>query len=238
LTSLPESKGAVLIEAAGICKGFSQPDGSRLMVLDQLDLRVMQGELLAVTGASGSGKSTLLHILGGLDPADAGQVFFGGRDLWALSGSELNHYRNRRVGFVYQFHHLLPELLVWENVAFPFLIQRFKISAARERALALLERVGLAVKAQNLPGDLSGGERQRVAIARSLVNAPQLLLADEPTGNLDLATGRGVFSLFRDLVHQDGLTAVMVTHNLELAHAADRHLHLDDGRLVMGGDHP
>lgn len=234
MSSITESQDPGLIEAVNISKGFSQPDGTRLAVLHRLNLLVRRGELLAVTGASGSGKSTLLHILGGLDPADEGQVMFEGENLWSLTGSDLSRYRNRKVGFVYQFHHLLPELLVWENVAFPFLIQRFKMSAARERAVALLERVGLAAKAQNLPGDLSGGERQRVAIARSLVNAPQLLLADEPTGNLDMATGRGVFSLFRDLVHQDGLTAVMVTHNLELAHAADRHLHLCDGKLVPG----
>jgi len=221
-----------LIRAVEISKGFLQPDGSTLLVLDRLDLDVHPGEILAVTGASGSGKSTLLHILGGLDKADGGRVLFSGRNIGELNPERLNHYRNQSVGFVYQFHHLLPELLVWENVAFPYLIRRFHKNEAREKAQQLLERVGLAAKAVNLPRDLSGGERQRVAIARSLVNDPQLLLADEPTGNLDLATGRTVFALFRELVRQDGLTAVMVTHNLELAKSADRHLDLAEGRLI------
>lgn len=221
-----------LIRAVEISKGFLQPDGSSLRVLDRLSLELPRGQILAVTGASGSGKSTLLHIIGGLDTADSGRVLFCGRNVGELDPRELNHYRNQSVGFVYQFHHLLPELLVWENVAFPFLIRRFKKREAREKALLLLERVGLGIKAMNLPRDLSGGERQRVAIARSLVNGPQLLLADEPTGNLDLATGRTVFALFRELVRQDGLTAVMVTHNLELAKSADRHLDLAEGRLI------
>lgn len=227
-------KGDVLVEAKALCKGFPQPDGSSLSVLDGLDLRVSEGELLAVTGASGSGKSTLLHILGGLDQPDLGQVLFRHKDIGALSDSELNRYRNQRVGFVYQFHHLLPELLVWENVAFPFLIRSFDKTEAQKKAYRLLERVGLSSKAMNLPRDLSGGERQRVAIARSLINQPQLLLADEPTGNLDLHTGRGVFALFRELVREDGLTAVLVTHNMELAQKADRHLELMEGRLSGG----
>lgn len=230
-----ESKRDLLVEAVKICKGFSQPDGSSLLVLDQLDLGVFKGEMLAVTGASGSGKSTLLHILGGLDSVDKGQVLLEGRDIGMLEGDDLNQYRNRRVGFVYQFHHLLPELVVWENVAFPFLIRQFNKSEARKKAQLLLERVGLLDKAMNLPRDLSGGERQRVAIARSLINSPDLLLADEPTGNLDLATGRAVFGLFRELVRQDGLTAVVVTHNLELAQVADRHLDLVEGKLLVGG---
>ncbi len=238
MSSQAQAKREWLVEAAGIRRGFLQPDGSTLSVLHDLDFRVARGELVAVTGASGSGKSTLLHILGGLDRTDGGQVLFAGRDIGALAPDEANRYRNRCVGFVYQFHHLLPELLVWENVAFPFLIRKFDKAEARKKALALLDRVGLAAKALNLPQDLSGGERQRVAIARSLVNGPELLLADEPTGNLDLGTGRTVFALFKELVRQDGLTAVMVTHNLELAQAADRHLDLVDGRLRNGGSQP
>ncbi|MBN1196956.1 MAG: ABC transporter ATP-binding protein [Candidatus Aminicenantes bacterium] len=221
-----------ILEARGVEKRFRLPDRSQLVVLSGLNLTVAAGTMVAVTGASGSGKSTLLHLLGGLDCPDAGHVYFRDRDLGSLSSTELAEFRNRRLGFVFQFHYLMPELTVMENVAFPRLVMRFKRSEAFAQARSRLQEVGLADKADILPHQLSGGERQRAAIARSLINDPDLILADEPTGNLDWNTGDRVFSLFRDLVADTGRTAVVVTHNEAQARLADVVYHLEHGRLL------
>jgi len=230
----------LILEARGVEKRFHLPDRSELVVLSGLDLAVNQGTMVAVTGASGSGKSTLLHLLGGLDHPDRGCVRFRDRDLGRLAQAELAEFRNRRLGFVFQFHYLMPELTVMENVAFPYLVTRFERKKAYALAGERLDEVGLADKARVMPGQLSGGERQRAAIARSLVNDPDLILADEPTGNLDWRTGQKVFELFRDLAARKGRTAVVVTHNEAQARVADACYHLEHGRLLPAkpGDNP
>ena len=223
-----------ILEARSVEKRFRLPDRSQLVVLTDLDIQVAEGTMVAVTGASGSGKSTLLHLLGGLDSPDNGWIRFRDRDLSGLDRKALAEFRNRRLGFVFQFHYLMPELTVLENVAFPSLIYRFDRDSANRKAAALLEDVGLADKARVMPHQLSGGERQRAAIARCLVNNPDLILADEPTGNLDWNTGRRVFELFLDLVRRTGRTAVVVTHNESQAGLADTRYNLDKGRLIKG----
>jgi len=221
----------IVLEALDIVKSFTQPDKNSLVILQSLNLRVEQGSVVAITGASGSGKSTLLHLLGSLDAPDSGQVRFGGQDIGAFSRKRLAVYRNRDIGFVFQFHYLMPELTVGENVASPGLIQQFQRESAFAAARELLGQVGLQDKLEAMPYQLSGGEKQRAAIARSLVNDPRLLLADEPTGSLDWKTGEGVFAVFKRLIRERGLTAVIATHNPQLAALTDKRYLLHGGKL-------
>jgi len=207
----------------------------RLDILRGVDLAVAEGESLAITGMSGAGKSTLLHILGGLDRPDSGRIVFAGRDLSTLSERERAKIRARDVGFVFQSYHLLPEMDILENVV----LAGLNVPSAwchgarlRDRAKSLLDQVGLSARLTHRPNELSGGEQQRVAIARALMNHPRLLLADEPTGNLDSATGDGVLQCLFDLRAQEGLTLVMVTHNDDVAARCSRHLWMRDGRIV------
>ncbi len=220
-----------ILRAVEIYKSFQQPDKTRLPVLEDLNLEIEEGTITAVTGASGSGKSTLLHLLGALDSPDQGQVYFDGENILDFKEKKRSLYRNQTIGFVFQFHYLMPELNVLENVSFPALMKNFDRTTTYQRAEQLLEAVGLKDRLRNMPFQLSGGERQRVAIARSLVNSPKLLLADEPTGNLDWKTGELVFGVFRELIKEYQLTAVMVTHNELLAKQVDRNYHLHAGKL-------
>jgi len=201
-------------------------------VLRDLNLAVDAGEMVAIVGASGVGKSTLLHLLGGLDRPESGQVVVQGRDLGAMPDDELVAFRNTQVGFVFQFHHLLPEFSAIENAEMPMRIARRPALEARSAAQSLLERVGLGERLDHRPPMLSGGEQQRVAVARALVMAPALILADEPTGDLDERTGDTLHELFRAMHRERGLTSVIATHNSRLAAACDRILRLENGRLV------
>jgi lipoprotein-releasing system ATP-binding protein len=220
-----------LVEARGVTKSY--PVGGRsLTVLRDLELDVAAGEMVAIVGASGVGKSTLLHVLGGLDRIDAGRVAIAGTDLGALSDTALVEFRNRHVGFVFQFHHLLPEFSAVENAEMPMRIARVRLAEARPRAEALLRRVGLGDRLTHRPGMLSGGEQQRVAVARALVMRPAVLLADEPTGDLDEATAESLHQLLREMHRDFGLTSVIATHNPRLADACDRILRLNEGRLL------
>lgn len=221
----------LLLAAQGLYKRYRSGDNT-ITVLDGLNLCLPPRELCAIVGASGSGKTTLLQILGTLDLPDGGVLHFQGQDLLRLSESALIRHRNRKLGFIFQFHHLLPEFSALENVMMPGRIAGLPHAELAERATTLLARVGLEKRLHHRSGELSGGEQQRVALARALVMQPALLLADEPTGNLDAASGRGVFSLLQELSADHGLAVVMVTHNLELARAMDRCLQLADGRLV------
>jgi lipoprotein-releasing system ATP-binding protein len=203
-----------------------------LTVLNGINLDIRRGELLAVMGASGAGKSTLLHIIGLLDRPTRGTVLFEGRDLFQLSEAAQADFRNKRIGFVFQFHHLLPEFTALENACMPALIQRRSPVDVEIDAIALLNEVGLGERLHHKPGELSGGEQQRVAVARALMQKPDLVLADEPTGNLDTHTGEALFALLRDLNKSRGTTFVIVTHNEKLSAQADRIVYLQDGRII------
>jgi lipoprotein-releasing system ATP-binding protein len=222
------------LEAHGLVKSY--PVGGRVLtVLRDLDLTVEAGEMVAIVGASGVGKSTLLHVLGGLDRVDQGRIAIDGAELTAMRDADVVAFRNRRVGFVFQFHHLLPEFSAVENAEMPMRIARTPMTEARAHATALLERVGLGERLEHRPGMLSGGEQQRVAVARALVMQPLILLADEPTGDLDEQTADSLHALLRDMHLAYGLTSVIATHNPRLAAACDRVLRLESGRLTVGG---
>ena len=220
----------VMLEAHGVEKSYHAA-GQRLHILRGLDLDVRRGEMVAIMGASGVGKSTLLHVLGGLDRPDGGTIRVDGFDVSGAGDAALVAFRNRYVGFVFQFHHLLPEFTALENVEMPLRIARVPAGEARPAAVRLLERVGLGERLGHRPGMLSGGEQQRVAVARALVRQPALLLADEPTGDLDERTGDALHALLREMHREFGLTAVMATHNPRLAEQCDRVLRLEQGRL-------
>lgn len=221
---------STLLEVRGLCKTY-EIGANRVEVLSGIDLELEAATTTALVGASGAGKSTLLHLLGALDRPTAGTVCFRGDDLFRKNDGELASFRNRSIGFVFQFHHLLPEFTALENVMMPALIARVPGAEARKMAEELLADVGLAQRLNHRPGELSGGEQQRVAIARALVMSPELLLADEPTGNLDMKTSDGVHAVLADLQKKKGLTLVVVTHNERLAAAMERTVRLIDGRL-------
>ena len=220
------------LEARGIVKSY--PVGGRsLTVLRDLDLEVAAGEMVAIMGASGVGKSTLLHVLGGLDRVDRGTIAVDGVEITGLPDGDVVAFRNRRVGFVFQFHHLLPEFNALENAEMPMRIARMPLAEARPRAEALLQRVGLRDRLTHRPGMLSGGEQQRVAVARALVMQPKVLLADEPTGDLDEQTADTLHALLRDMHAAYKLTSIIATHNPRLAAGCDRVLRLHEGRLTV-----
>jgi lipoprotein-releasing system ATP-binding protein len=220
-----------LIVASGIDKAYRTAAGE-VSVLRNLVLEVAEGEMLAIIGASGVGKSTLLHVLGTLDRPDAGSLAFAGENALGFPESRLREFRNRTLGFVFQFHHLLPEFTALENVMMPLLIARVPDREARAQAGGLLAEMGLADRGHHRPGELSGGEQQRVAVARALVRSPRALLADEPSGNLDRMTGDRLHDLLRRLNLDKGITVVVVTHNERLAGSCDRTLRLEAGALV------
>jgi lipoprotein-releasing system ATP-binding protein len=230
---LPESAGPAL-ELRGVKRVFRQA-GAELRVLDGVDLALARGEVVALVGPSGAGKSTLLHVAGLLERPDGGEVIIAGEDCGNLSDERRTLLRRSQLGFVYQFHHLLPEFSALENVMLPQMIAGVPRRAAREKAAQLLDWVGLGPRASHRPARLSGGEQQRVAIVRALANEPKILLGDEPTGNLDHATGDSVLATLLEIVRRTGLSALVATHNLDLARRLDRILALEDGRLRAGG---
>ena len=221
---------AAVLELREVRRVFRQ-GGTELPVLNGIDLALQRGEIVALVGPSGAGKSTLLHLAGLLERPDDGAVLIGGEDCGRLSDERRTLFRRSHIGFVYQFHHLLPEFSALENVMLPQMIAGVARRPARGKAAELLERVGLGPRAGHRPARLSGGEQQRVAIVRALANDPEILLADEPTGNLDHATGDSVMNTLLDLVRRTGLTALIATHNLDLARRLDRIVALEDGRL-------
>ncbi|MBY7892571.1 lipoprotein-releasing ABC transporter ATP-binding protein LolD [Vibrio fluvialis] len=224
-----------LLRCHQVCKTYQEGD-LQTQVLKGVSFELQKGELASIIGSSGSGKSTLLHILGALDDATQGHVEFLGQQLSALSSNKQAKIRNQHLGFVYQFHHLLADFSALENVAMPLLIGGKKVAQAKQDAAALLERVGLSHRLEHRPSELSGGERQRVAIARALVNKPDLVLADEPTGNLDHKTALSIYDLMRELNRESGTAFLVVTHDGELADKMDRRLHMQDGLLLNVGE--
>ena len=222
----------LVLEAKDIYKSFNEGKNN-VDVIKGLSLAIEQGEFVSIIGSSGSGKSTLLHILGGLDLPTQGSILLNGRRFDQLGEAERGFLRNQHLGFVYQFHHLLPEFTALENVAMPLMLRKdMTFKEAKQRAEYLLERVGLSHRLTHQPGELSGGERQRVALARALVTRPQLMLADEPTGNLDRNTAVGIFELLADLRKELNMAMLIVTHDEQLAKQADRVLHMQDGLWV------
>ena len=224
--------GEAVAEARGVSKKYVGGDGTPIQVLDGVDLVVAPGESIAVIGQSGAGKSTLLHMLGGLDVPSGGHVLVGGREVARLGEEALARFRNEKIGFVFQFHHLLREFTALENVMMPLLVGGAGGREARDRAREMLGRVGLQGRLEHKPSQLSGGEQQRVAVARALVTSPLLLLADEPSGNLDPPTGERLHDLLFEVSRENGAAMILVTHNLDLAARADRVLRLQAGRLV------
>lgn len=223
-----------LLRANSLCKSYRSGD-SRLEVIRDLSISLEPGVMLGVTGESGSGKSTFLHLVGGMDPPDSGEIRVDGQDIWGMPPDRLAEFRNRTIGFIFQFHHLLPEFSALENVMFPLLLRRVPFPEAEARARELLDEVGLTRRTHHQPGELSGGEQQRVAVARALVGRPRLLLADEPTGNLDSRTSRSVHDLLMEVHRTHGLTSIIVTHNPELAGLCERRARMEEGRLVQLG---
>ncbi len=218
-----------LIQVQQLLKSYGNGT-KRVEVLKGVDLNFSRGERVAIVGASGVGKTTLLHVLGTLDRPTGGKVFYEGKDIYALNEKELALFRNREIGFVFQFHHLLPEFSALENTMMPCLIQGIPKKESAARAEAILTLVGLKERLSHKPGELSGGEQQRVAVARALVLEPKILLADEPTGNLDTKTGESVFDLLQELNQIKGVTLIVVTHNLKLAEKLSRQIQLIDGK--------
>ena len=216
-----------MLKATGIYKSYGT-----LEVLKGVDIAIQKGEIVSISGSSGAGKSTLLHILGTLDLADEGQVMIDGIEVTRLKGNKLSDFRNRHIGFVFQFHHLLPEFSALENICIPGWISGKNNKEVRQRAMELLEILNLKDRADHNPGELSGGEQQRVAVARALINNPSIVMADEPTGNLDSANARELHNLFIDLRKRFQQTFLIVTHNEELAKISDRILHMRDGKMV------
>lgn len=222
----------VMLELVGIEKAYNRGKSSEVMVLRSASVSVLRGEVVALVAPSGAGKSTLLHIAGLLDTADSGAVCLGGQDMAGLSDRDRTGVRREEVGFIYQFHHLLPEFSALENIVLPQLANGVSEKAAKLRAMDLLGRVGIGARADHRPAALSGGEQQRVAFCRALANNPRLLLADEPTGNLDPGTSDQVFSVLMELVRETGLSALIATHNLELAGRMDRIVRLEGGCVI------
>ena len=217
----------MLLNASNISKSYGN-----LAILKSLDIQINASEIIAIVGASGAGKSTLLHLLGTLDKPDIGNIIFNNHDLSKLNDTALSEFRNKNMGFIFQFHHLLPEFTALENVCIPAYIAKENKSTAEARGLALLKQLGLEARAQHKPSELSGGEQQRVAIARALINNPSVIFADEPTGNLDSTNAKEINELFLKLRNEMGIAIVIVTHNAELASIADRKLTMKDGSLL------
>lgn len=225
---------SVVLKGEGIHKNYETGKNISLHVLKGIDIEIRKGELLAIIGPSGSGKSTLLHILGGLDRPSSGSVSVNGVGISSLTDEQLAEFRNTRLGFVFQFHHLLPEFTALENVAMPALIGGGSMHSARERAMTLLQEVGLGDRTEHKPSELSGGEQQRVAVARACMNTPQVIMADEPSGNLDEQNGTRLHDLLAEFVEKRGQTIIVATHNNDLIRRAHRVLQLVEGRLVTG----
>lgn len=226
-----------VIEAEGLVKEFQGGDGGVIRVLDEVSMTVRRGEMVAIVGSSGAGKSTLLHVLGALERPSAGRIRLAGQAVEGMGEEQLDALRNRTVGFVFQFHHLLREFSAVENVMMPLRVAGESVPRARERAMALLERVGLSSRVHHRPGALSGGEQQRTAVARALAAHPAVLLADEPSGNLDRYNAEALHDLFAELARDQQLGLVVVTHNQSLAARADRALSLEGGQLVVSDVH-
>jgi lipoprotein-releasing system ATP-binding protein len=218
-----------------VCENVSksyQESSNKIQVLDNVNFRIGKAEQIAILGSSGSGKSTLLHILGALDTPTSGNVYFNGKDIFTFTEKQQAQFRNQSLGFVYQFHHLLPEFTALENVSMPLLIGKMSGAEANKRAAKMLDKVGLSERLEHKPSEMSGGERQRVAIARALVTQPDLVLADEPTGNLDHKTGQSIYQLLNELRDEISTSFIVVTHDTELAKKLDRTLSISDGKLI------